>query len=199
MKKLLVTSLVAAIMIGCGSDSSRDSTTTSTTTTPSTTITGQFVDAPVKGIIYKSLSYNGVTDENGNYQCKMGEIVSFYVGGVKLGDTICNTLTSPINLAQGYTTTAMNMAYFLQNLDEDENISNGITVPENVPSLAVDFTDQTTVDEALATIGKTPKITPDEAYQNLRNYMLATQHGINYVPPTDLNLTDEQKYALAYM
>ncbi len=197
MKKSVATSLVAVIMIGCGSgSSSSDSTTTATPTT----ITGQFVDSPVEGIIYKSSSYSGVTDENGNYQCKNGEAVSFYAGGVKLGEILCSNLTTPNSLAHGYESVAQNIAYFLQNLDSDGNISNGIQLPDDIPTMAVDFTDETSVNTALNNLGiSEPKITPEKAYQNFKTYMMSIKNGSYQTNPTDLNLTDEQKYAIAYM
>ena len=190
MKKVVVTSLVAGIMIGCGSSSSSSDSTTK----------GQFVDAPVQGLTYKSASYTGTTDKNGNYQCKNGEAVSFYAGGVKLGETLCSNLTTPNSLAHGYEAVAQNIAYFLQNLDSDENISNGIQIPNDIPTMAVDFTDETSVDTALNNLGiSEPKITPQEAYQNFKNYMMSIKNGSYQTTPTDLNLTDEQKYAIAYM
>jgi hypothetical protein len=43
-------------------------------------ISGQFIDAPVVGLNYSSTSHSGVTGTNGSYQCALGEEVTFKLG-----------------------------------------------------------------------------------------------------------------------
>jgi len=193
MKKLALFSITAtaAMIIGCGGSSDNGTTND---------INGNLIDSPIEGVIYKSKSYNSTTGANGSYVCKENEIVSFYAGEIKLGDVICNRLTTPLSLGHGDKTIATNIAYFIQNLDTDGNISDDITLPTDIPALAVDFTDQTSVEDTLKGLGKTIKISPTQAYQNFKNYMADINEDPNLLlEPIDKNLTDEQKYALAYM
>ena len=194
MKKVLAISIAAVMFIGCGGSSGSSSEETTVTQ-------GEFIDAPVKGAIFKSPSYNGITDENGKYICKDNETIAFYAGGTKLGEVLCHNLTTPLSLAHGNSEIAKNIAYFIQNLDEDQNPDDGITLPTDLPAIPVDFTDTSSVEDALYALGKTPRITPDEAYQNFERYALQMHYNSNLAisTPIEANLTYDQKYALAYM
>ena len=163
MKKvILTTSLMAGIIIGCGSSSSSFS---------NELIKGKFVDSPVEGLKYVSKDFNGTTDKNGYYQCKSKENVTFYAGETKIGTTTCSKLTTPLTVANNNKTVAENIAYFIQNIDKDGNINNGIQILDNIPSMNIDFSNKSDIDNALNNLGITPKITPDEAYNNLKDYL----------------------------
>ena len=180
MKKvILTTSLIAGIIIGCGSSSSSSS---------NTPIKGQFIDSPVEGLKYISKDFNGTTDKNGYYQCKSKENVTFYAGETKIGTTTCSKLTTPLTVANNNKTVAENIAYFIQNIDKDGNISNGIQILDNIPSMNIDFSNKSDIDTALNNLGITPKITPDEAYNNLKDYLAQmNQNNENNTVNVDLN------------
>ena len=115
-------------------------------TTPAS-LTGTFVDAAVQGLKYSSTSHNGVTDVNGNYTCRTGETVEFYLRGttqdVFVGDITCRRVVSPIELVSNGTKTVedgissltlseqqvvKNALRLLQTLDSDGDTSNGINI-----------------------------------------------------------------------
>ena len=200
MKKIiLTTSLVASIIIGCGggsggSDNSSSSNTSATINPTQTakTINGQFIDAPVMGLKYISgNNIIGFTDKNGKYKCIEGENITFYADEIKLGTVKCSNITTPLTLANNYTTVAKNIAYFLQNLDSDQNPSNGIIIPVTIPLSNIDFHDKNSIDKAFKSIYLTPKITPDEAYNNLINSLKnLTNLSIQQLPKNPNNLNN---------
>ena len=99
-------------------------------------ITGVFVDNTTTGLTYSNEkgTINGVTDENGIYQCYPNEILSFSVGDVLLGEAECNEVTSPFDLVDPESSAiesndrAAAVAQFLQTMDEDGDPSNGIVI-----------------------------------------------------------------------
>ena len=85
MKKLnalALSSLTAALLIGCGGGGGSSSTASNATPT---TQTLTFIDDKVSGVKYVNGSVSGFTDANGNFPYTSG-IVSFYLGDIKLGE-----------------------------------------------------------------------------------------------------------------
>ncbi len=125
--RLSALSLVAsALLIGCGSDSDTSVTTE--------TETGYFIDAPVEGLAYKTTSgLTGTTDSQGKFQYKKGEKVHFSLGKLNFGEAEPTTegLVSPRELTQNQELVTL-MLRTLQALDEDNDPSNGITIPASV-------------------------------------------------------------------
>lgn len=96
------------------------------------TIKGTFVDDPVIGLTYSSGGITGLTDMQGQYECIVGEKVSFYLGNLLLGTTTCSPMIFPLHLAGA---TALNpnggsvaMGVLLHALDTGEN-ENYLTLP----------------------------------------------------------------------
>ncbi|HGY08680.1 MAG TPA: hypothetical protein ENK37_01300, partial [Oceanithermus profundus] len=121
--------------------------------------TGHFVDGPVEGLKYATATQSGKTSANGAFRYKMGETVRFYVGDVLIGEAAGAPEVSPFDLAgieppqtgvqvrralnaieRSKAATpfevAINIAVFLQTLDEDGDPSNGIKIPEAMHTLA---------------------------------------------------------------
>ncbi len=125
--KLSALSLVAsALLIGCGSDSD--------TSVDTETETGYFIDAPVEGLTYKTTSgLAGTTDAQGRFQYKKGEKVHFSLGKLNFGEAepTADGLVSPRELTQNQELVTL-MLRTLQALDEDNDPSNGITIPASV-------------------------------------------------------------------
>jgi hypothetical protein len=115
------------------------------------TLTGVFIDSPVKGLRWVSGGMTGTTDAAGRFQYKSGAKVQFYVGDVLLGEATGNSVVIPVDLvasAQDISNpTVTNIIRFLMTLDNDDDPSNGIEITEACANLAlgeaVDFTQST--------------------------------------------------------
>lgn len=104
---------------------------------PSETLQGIFIDSTVEGLRYETETHSGYTDENGQFDYEEGEMVTFYVGDIKLGTTPAAEEISPISIASTpdadiNTLEVQNIAAFLQTLDEDGDPSNGIKITQEV-------------------------------------------------------------------
>jgi hypothetical protein len=54
------------------------------------TVSAQFIDAPVKGLAFTTSSNaNGLTMDQGMFSCKLGEVVNFSLKGFDLGQAAC--------------------------------------------------------------------------------------------------------------
>ncbi len=109
--------------------------------------TGVFVDGPVIGLRYETLTRSGLTTAGGEFEYDEGETVTFSVGGVVLGTTkgakrispfdlfAVTPPTSPVDVRNHITDgvvsgfdRAANVCLFLQALDNDRDLGNGIDV-----------------------------------------------------------------------
>lgn len=94
--------------------------------------TGVFSDAPVAGLRYTTSSgVSGVTDANGQFQFKSGDLVTFALGNLTLGQGAASGTLSPVDLAGGDVNKASNLYVLLQSLDTGRDPST-ITLPEQV-------------------------------------------------------------------
>jgi hypothetical protein len=113
---------------------------------------GHFYDSAVHGLAYSSGSKSGVTDAAGTFTFIRGSNVTFKVGGIALGSVPAATRMSPVNLVAGAldeTNNAVtNIARFLQTIDDDGDLSNGILITAAVRAAAagkaVNFNQATT-------------------------------------------------------
>ena len=132
---------------------STDRINTSTSLTDEETIlTGQFLHTPTQAVRYTTATQAGVTDANGHFQCLEGEVVSFFIGGLLLGETAGNSNVSIFNWVEGADAVTgnalrqsidksipfnrvINIATLLQTLDRDNNAENGVTLTLPVTQL----------------------------------------------------------------
>jgi hypothetical protein len=136
----IVTSLVTAIVLGAcsgGGGSSSDPVT-------ATTVTGQFIDAPVQGLGYLcSSGKRDKTNSNGEYICNVGDNVTFFIGSVNLGTVAAQSAAiTPYTLFPNNVDAAINLARLLQSLDTDTAdavISVDTVLEANIPT-TTDFT-----------------------------------------------------------
>ena len=126
-------------------------------------MTGQFLHTPTQGIRYSTDTQVGTTDSNGHFQYLENEVVSFYIGDLKLGDAAGNSIVSIFDLVEGADVftgnavrqaidrstpfnRAINIATLLQTLDRDNNPDNGVALPFPVTQLfsadAINFDQQ---------------------------------------------------------
>jgi hypothetical protein len=125
--KYIVLSLAILLTLGfsgCSESSSSDSTTT---------YTGTFVDAPVQGLNYSTVTQSGLTDASGTYKYQNGETVTFKLGNLTLGAVTATSSLNPLDLAGdnslgSISTKAMNIAMLLQNLDQNRSNTGSIII-----------------------------------------------------------------------
>ncbi len=109
---------------------------------------GQFVDSIVIGLRYETPTGAGVTDAQGRFDYRSGETVRFFVGDIFIGETVGQAVVTPVELVAGAVdendTRVLNIAIFLQSIDDDGIESNGIRITDLAHAAAVgqsvDFT-----------------------------------------------------------
>jgi len=187
---LLISSLFG--LLGCGGGGGTPSGHDSSLDTPSTgqAITGNFRDTTVIGLTYSTKS-GGIqkTKNNGSYNCKIAEEVTFSVGNVNLGTTECRELLTPIDLVKNSSLTnqkVINTVKFLTLIDEDNNLTNGIKITQEVQALAkdwsIDLNSADNLDEIQAEINANTKIThtlktDNEANNHLKSTLMCSYAG----------------------
>lgn len=116
-------------------------------------LTGTFVDSPVSGLAYNTPTMSGLTDAQGKFYYLNGETVTFSVGGITLGSAKGKSQVTPVDLVAGGTTSdpaVINRCIFLQTLDEDGDLNNGIQINAQTRAvieaagIALDFNQTTT-------------------------------------------------------
>ncbi len=116
---------------------------------------GQFVDSPVEGLMYRTSTVNSRTNASGLFYYRTGETISFYVGDVLLGQSTASATLTPKDLVQGAVDetdpSVTNICRFLLTLDVDGDPTNGITISNAIINQAVnmqiDFSVSTTAFE----------------------------------------------------
>jgi len=108
---------------------------------------GIFIDSPVQGVEFSTVSQSGITDSQGAFNFKQGETITFSLGGIVLGHATAKETMTPIDLVQGATDemnpTVTNICRLLQSLDVDNNLDNGIQITQEIideiQGLDIDF------------------------------------------------------------
>ncbi len=133
----LVALLALSFLTSCGGEGSN--------TLQTTTHTGQVIDSHVAGLSFVcrdsmgNIDTNGTTNANGEFEYKIGDECQFLVGNVAIGSVAMNkekAIITPLELSASTTLEeagALNLAIFLQSLDEDGNSSNGINLAHATP------------------------------------------------------------------
>ena len=120
-RKIIFSTIALAFLVGCGGGGG------SSNNSYSATLKGSFVDSYVKGLKYETLSgISGITDENGTFIYKSGDSVTFKIGNTLIGEVSGKNIVTPYDFGSDK---ASVIAYILQNLDSDGNVSNGIQLP----------------------------------------------------------------------
>lgn len=131
--------VVLLFVVGCGRGGSE---TPGDRQPVARTAEGQFKDANVTGLSYVSGGQSRVTDSEGRFTYEVGEPVTFSVGNVTLGETEGKSVVTPVDLVERGSSSSepvLNTVRFLISLDEDNDLSNGISIPEEVRELALQW------------------------------------------------------------
>ena len=150
LKMLLVTTSTI-LLTACGGGGGGDSTPAATT------VTGTFVDDPVQGLDYNcSSGTTGITNEKGEYTCKVGDNITFMVNSVTIGTIAAQTTSiTPYLLFPNNNTAALNLARLLQSIDTKavtDIIELNSTLEALIPA-NIDFTNasfETSIETALS-------------------------------------------------
>jgi hypothetical protein len=126
----------AAMLAACGDDD---------TTAPAgggggATPVPSFIDCWVEGLEFTAETTSGLTDENGEFDCPLGEDVTFSVGDIEIGSGVAGPFMNPLEVAYAldiFDYEATNIARFLQTIDDDGDPSNGIKIIAAVRAAAV--------------------------------------------------------------
>ncbi|MCM2681334.1 DM13 domain-containing protein [Echinimonas agarilytica] len=106
-------------------------------------LTGVFFDAAVEGLAYRTDTFTGETNAQGEFLYRRDEQITFSIGGVDFPEILADGLVTPLSVFSTDDVTDVrvtNMLRLLQTLDMDGVAENGIVLPNNIHSLATDMT-----------------------------------------------------------
>lgn len=143
LKKMIQMLLISGSLLFYGCSSSDDPPA-------DTTLSGTFTTPVVKGLKYSTSSQSGTTDASGTFKYKDGEIISFYIGDIFVGQTYAKNIITPLDLEQVATPKtaantkssnindnwAVNLFNLLLALDSDGDANNGIVITAEIATQA---------------------------------------------------------------
>lgn len=198
MKNLVEKGMAAlglCLALACGGGSS-DSTVA---LSPSTIQSGVFLDSAVEGLSYQTATLSGNTDVLGTFKYDAGETVTFSVSGITLGQAQGASLLTVIDLVSAAkdesNSQVVQMARFLQTLDDDQNPENGIKITAETRSALssnmlvnsdlknISFSDNNLFNAALlavSAITKNAPVSAVDAQKHLRSTFIAKITGGQY-------------------
>ena len=155
--------------------------------------TAQFFDSLVEGLEYSSSHASGQTDSNGNFSYKAGQQTTFKVGDITLGSLTPSSRVSPIELVGGAAVLddspkILNIARFLQTIDEDNDPADGIQISAETRAAAlghsIDFDQETDAWESdpdvlstIAALTTNPLVPEGAARQHFLAWISAARAG----------------------
>jgi predicted acyl esterase len=163
---------------------------------------GVFYDSPVQGLEYQTQTISGITNEKGEFKYRPGETVTFSVGGLVLGSARGRKRVTPADLVVEVggevkrikNQKVTNISRFLQSLDEDGNVENGITITDesrntvrryryriNFDQTEAAFTADQNVTALFGELGATLRTGPQA-----RNHLYRTLNGVKKI--TDVKI-----------
>lgn len=112
---------------------------------------GVFIDSPVSGLTYTAPKFSGITDSFGRFKYKCKDEITFSVGGLILGSAKGEKILTPLDLIPDAEDAAdqrvNNILVFLQTLDQDGNLNNGIQITPQINAIVADYADQISFDQ----------------------------------------------------
>ena len=154
---------------------------------PDGTLTGSFVDSPVGQLSYTTASGDGMTNAEGEFQYRKGEVVTFQIGDIVIGRTLGGDVLTPLDLVNegSHPDKASNILRLLQSVDSDADPSNGISIDEMVRTLATNtvaeddqlnfdtdsasFESNVSVQAMLGEVGRGSLVTEEQAMSHFKS------------------------------
>jgi hypothetical protein len=132
--RIIAGCFIAFSLLSCGGGGSGGSGGSVPTNPPTSVqvLVGAFVDAPVSGLSYATNSQAGITNSAGQFRYVSGEIVRFEFGGIQLGEARAQSILTPLDLFPQQPPLQVALMSFLQTLDADSDLSNGIELTRNI-------------------------------------------------------------------
>jgi len=126
-------------------------------------VTGKLSGIPVQGLTYRTASESGITDTDGSFRYRPGETVTFAVGSLELGSAPAGESVSPVALVEGADSlehrAVNNIAAFLQTLDHDGNLNNGIQITAETAETVSTYADAISFDQPTADFAASTPVT----------------------------------------
>ena len=131
----LVSSDGAAESSDISSDVSSQSSQSSESSNSSESVllVGYFIDSAIANLPYRTETQSGVTGNQGEYHYFQGESVEFILGGLILGPVLAKDVLTPQDFFPEEpleNVALVNFLRLLQTLDADEDLENGINLPD---------------------------------------------------------------------
>ncbi len=154
---------------------------------------GTFNDGPVENLDFEVDGTTGKTGPDGSFPYgSPSDQITFSVGDIVLGTGTVKSFMTPVDLVPGAVDenddTVTNIARFLQTLDADGDLSNGIQIPDGAAAAAMGlslnfaqtpeaFETDPNVQMVLAALTTNPLVSAADARSELRNTVLAQLAG----------------------
>ncbi|HEX7763276.1 MAG TPA: hypothetical protein VF433_06670, partial [Cellvibrio sp.] len=139
-----VSSLSSSAAVSVSSVSSAETSSTQSSS-QAPVVTGVFLDAAVANIGYRTETQEGVTNGQGEFSYRVGELITFFIGALELPSVTAKDIVTPLDMASTETledNQVINILRLLQSLDKDGDASNGIeiTAAAIAAGVVLDFT-----------------------------------------------------------
>ncbi len=128
---------ISLSIMGCGGS---DSSSNSTGQTATQAEIGVFIDSPVEGLHYSTLTLSGYTNKSGEFYYRRGEQIRFSIGNLELGRAYAASMMSPLSLSgendlNNIGVKATNIARILQTLDNNSTDGMRLIIPTSLRDL----------------------------------------------------------------
>ena len=127
--------ILCLLVSGCGAkSSSKSSSETEASGETQSILAGRLLG--FNGFLWDTETRSGTTDQNGRFSYREGEVITFYVGSIKIGETQAQPEVTLDDLVNGDFPTKANVLRLLATLDIDQNSTNGVQVTPDIHDAA---------------------------------------------------------------
>jgi hypothetical protein len=178
--------IINTVLVSCGGGSDTDSNNPSIQEdlAKDITLTGELIAGHVSGLTFQTSTVSGYTDAQGKFEYLSGEVIEFSISGVSLGSTDALSSITLIDLANDEATAlsdeVINRTRLLLTLDEDQQRTNGLQIPDRTSSIdVIDFKEPVNTFNFSSTLAK---FITDITGEN--RALVSTQEAVLYLTQT---------------